>query len=222
MFIHIIQFGNQIGPNGTISGRRLDQFLSNPTLHDIRQIRANVYINTLEIEGPLNVRGVLDGVNLDDVLKDVVYKHETASQITSFKKFKSLQAPNLEVTMNVVNGIPFTSFLTTDTEQTFHVNKLYGNVTFNRLKLDGLFNFVNITELDMNAIKLFGEQFTDAELVFEDGDYLNIDASQIQALGTINNIDVRFFHYLSFSASGNVVQLLEKNLIAKLNHSIQL
>lgn len=185
--------------------------MSNPTLRDTRQIRATVYINTLEIEGPLNVRGVMDGVYLDDVLSDVMYKHEPASQITSFKTFKTLQTPNLEVTMNVVNGIPFTSFLTADTEQTFHVNKLYGNVTFERLKLDGLFNFVNITELDMNAIKLFGEQFTDAELIFEAGDYLNIDASQIQPLATINNIDVSFFFLRMF------VQLLKIRLTFCLN-----
>lgn len=188
----------QIGPNGTISGRRLDEFLANPTLRDTRQIRATVYVDTLEIEGPLYVRGLFDGVNLDDVLSDVVYKHEPTPQITSFKRFKSLQAPNVAITMNVINGIPFASFLTADTEQTFHVSKLYGNVTFERLKLDGLFNFINVTELDMNAIKLFGEQFTDADLVFEDGDYVNIDASQIQALDSINNVNVgsgiRIFH----------------------------
>lgn len=174
----------------------------------------------------------MDGIDLDEVLGDVVYKHDSTSQITSFKKFKALQAPNIEVTMNVINGITFTSFLTVDTEQTFHASKLFANVTFERLILDGLFNFVNITELDMNAIKLFGEQFTDAELVFADGDYLNIDATEIQALNTINKVDVSFlfiriflFNYFRPSFFWNyflkLIQLLGVKIVKiKINSSI--
>lgn len=169
----------------------MDEFLANPTLYDTRQIRASLYIDTLEIEGPLYVRGVMDDMYVDDVLSDVVYKHETSiPQIASFKRFKSLRAPNIDISMNAVSGIPFSSFLTKDTEQTFHVNKLNGNFTFRHLKLDGLFNFLNATELDMNAIKLFGDQYTDVDLIFEDGDYVSINAGQLRVLETLNNVDV--------------------------------
>lgn len=181
---------SKIGPNATISGRHLDEFLSNPTLRETNQIRANCYINSLEINGPVFVTGTINDIFLDDVLSDIVYKHEPSPQINSFKTFASLQAPNIELTSNVVNGIPFSSFVTKDTEQTFHVNKLNANVQFDRVNLGGLINFINITELDMNSIKLFGEQYTNAELIFKDGDYLNIDAEQIEVLDKINNISV--------------------------------
>lgn len=145
-----------MGPNATISGRRLDEFLSNPTLQETHQISSTVYIDTLIIDGPLYVRKMINDIFLDDILSDIVYKHETNPQITSFKKFGSVQAQNIHLTTNTINGTPFSQFVTTDTVQTFNVSKLRGNVYFQRLKLDGLFNFINVTEVDMNSLKLFG------------------------------------------------------------------
>lgn len=180
----------KLAPDAKVSGRRLDEFLANPTLQETRQIRSTVYFDTLEIDGPLYVRNTMDDVVLDDMLGDVVYKHEPDPQINSFKRFESIQAPNIHLTSNIINGIPFSSFVTTNTEQTFDVSKLRGNFYFQKLKLDGLFNFINVTELDLNSLKLLGEQFTDAEFVFADGDYLNIDANKLQVLETINGIGV--------------------------------
>lgn len=179
-----------MAPNATISGRRLDEFLSNPTLTETRQIHSTVYIDTLEIDGPLYVRNLMDNIFLDNVLGDVVYKHEPTPQVNSFKRFESIQAPNIQLTTDLINGIPFSSFVTSDTEQTFDVSKLHGNFYFQKLKLDGLFNFINVTELDLSSLKLLGEQFTDAEFEFADGDYINIDAIQLEVLQTMNGIDV--------------------------------
>lgn len=182
----------QIGAHGTISGRHLDEFLSNPTLYETNQIRANVIFNTLEIEQSLYVQNTIDGVHLDDLLSDVVYKHEPSPKINSFKKFQSVKAPNIKLTSKFINDQPLSSFMTRDTEQTFHVNKLVANVFFQHLHLDGLFDFMNVTDLDMNSIKLFGDQYTDAELIFQDGDYLHIDAKRLDVLDTINNVDVSY------------------------------
>lgn len=182
----------QIGAHGTISGRHLDEFLSNPTLYETNQIRANVIFNTLEIEQSLYVQNTIDDVHLDDVLRDIVYKHESSPKINSFKKFQSIQAPNIKLTSKFINDHPLSSFMTRDTEQTFHADKLQANVSFQHLHLDGLFDFMNVTDLDMNSIKLFGDQYTDAELIFKDGDYLHIDAKRLDVLDTINNVDVSF------------------------------
>lgn len=179
-----------MGPNATISGRRLDEFLSNPTLQETSQISSTVYIDTLEIEGPLYIRNTMDNIFLDDILSDVVYKHEPKPQINSLKRFGSVQAANIQLTTDLINAIPFSLYLTADTEQTFSVSRLRGNIYFQRLKLDGLFNFINVTEVDMNSVKLFGDQYTDAELIFDDGDYLSIDAAQLDVLNTINEISV--------------------------------
>ncbi|XP_055310866.1 uncharacterized protein LOC129573788 isoform X2 [Sitodiplosis mosellana] len=196
----------EMAPNATISGRRLDEFLSNPTLNETRQIRSTVYFDTLEIEGPLYVQNTMDSVFVDDVLADVVYKHETAPQINSFKRFDTVQAPNIQLTANLINDIPFSSFVTNDTEQTFDVSELHGNFYFQKLKLDGLFNFINVTELDLNSLKLFGEQYTDAEFEFADGDYVKIDANQLEVLETVNGIDVHDFISIDedFELTGNV------------------
>lgn len=171
----------------------MDEFLSNPTLRDTTKIKSSMFFNTLEVDGPIYVTGTIDDIALDDVLSDIVYKHEPTPVITSFKQFASVQAPNIQLTSGLINDIPFSSFVTKDTEQTFNVSTLPANVTFERLNLDGLFDSINITELDMNSIKLFGDQYTNAELVFQDGDYLNIDAGQIDVLETINDIDVCIF-----------------------------
>lgn len=167
--------------------------MSNPTLLETNQIRANVIFNTLEIEQSLYVQNTIDGVHLDDVLSDIVYKHEPNPKINSFKKFQSVQAPNIKLTSKFINDHQLSSFVTRDTEQTFHqYNKLHANVVFQHLHLDGLFNFINVTDLDMNSIKLFGDQYTDAELIFKDGDYLHIDAKRLDVLDTINNVDVSY------------------------------
>ncbi|XP_031625966.1 uncharacterized protein LOC116342472 [Contarinia nasturtii] len=196
----------EMGPNATISGRRLDEFLSNPTLQETRQISATVHIDTLEIEGPIYVRNKINDIFLDEVLSDIVYKHEPNPQITSFKRFGTVQAADIRLTADLINGTPFSQFVTTDTMQTFNVSKLRGNVYFQRLNLDGLFNFINVTEVDMNSLKLFGEQYTDAELVFEDGEFLSIDATQLDVLETVNNIDVHDFIDIDgdFELTGNV------------------
>lgn len=189
----------KIDPNGTISGRHLDEFLSNPTLRDTNQIHANCIFNTLEIEGSLYVQNTIDDIYLDDLLDNVVYKHEPSPKINSFKRFQSIEAPNIQLTTKLINDIPLSSFLTTDTEQTFNVNKIHANVYFQRLHLDGLFDFINVTELDMNAIKLFGDQYTDAELIFQDGDFVHIDTARLDVLETINNIDVSIWQFVFFN-----------------------
>lgn len=180
----------KVGPNATISGRHLDDFLSNPTLLETNKIHANCFINWLEVDGPVSITGTINNFYLDDILSDIVYKHESSPQINSVKKFASVRAPNIILTSDMVNGVKFSSFVTKDTEQTLNMTTLNANVRFEHLNIGGLINGINITEVDMNSIKLFGDQYTNAELIFEDGDYLNIEAGQLEVLDTVNNISV--------------------------------
>lgn len=158
-----------------------------------RQVRANCLFDSLTVVGPIFVQGTLNDVYLDTLLSDVIYKHEPQPKCNSFKKFNSISAPDIKLTSKLVNGIELDSFVSKDTEQTFHASKIHGDVSFNRLKLNGLFDSINVTDLDTNSIKLFGEQFSDAEFIFEDGVPLSIDATQIQITETINNISVSDF-----------------------------
>lgn len=171
----------------------MDEFLANPTINVTRQVRANCLFDSLTVEGPIFVQGTLNDIYLDSLLSDVMYKHEPMPKCNSFKKFRSISAPNIKLSSKLINGIELESFVTKDSEQTFHASKIHGNVFFNRLKLNGLFDSINVTDLDTNSVKLFGEQFTDAEFIFEDGVPLSIDATQLQITETINNISVSDF-----------------------------
>lgn len=186
----LIPIVQQIGPNGTLTGRHLDEFISNPKIWETTEIPVRCSFNQLDIEGPLYVSNLFDDVDVDEVLSDVVYKHEPSPKINSMKRFTSIQAPDIQITSNLVNDIPFSSFVTKDTEQTFNVKTLPANVFFEHLNVDGLFQWVNVTDLDYRAIKLFGDQYTNAELEFEDGDFLNIDADQLVILDQVNGINV--------------------------------
>lgn len=195
LIITLISFYQKVDSQGQISGRHLDEFLANPTINVTRQVRANCLFDSLTVEGPIFVQGTLNDIYLDSLLSDVMYKHEPSPKCNSFKKFHSISAPEIKLSSKLVNGIELESFVTKDSEQTFHASRIQnGDVFFNRLKLDGLFDSINITDLDTNSIKLFGEQFTDAEFIFEDDDVpLSIDAKQIQITETINNISVSDF-----------------------------
>lgn len=191
----------------------MDAFLANPTIRETTQTHANTFINSIDVNGFIYA-STIDNIVVDDILSDVVYKHEPAPKITSFKRFASLESPDIQVTSNLINDIPFSSFVTRDTQQTFNVSNLHANVFFQHLKLDGLFNFVNITDLDMDSIKLVGDQFTNAELVFENGDQFNIEADEIVVLDTVNDINVCNYDYVSVFNFGRKVWAIN-NLTVK-------
>lgn len=168
--------------------------MANPTLLETKYVKANCIVKSIEVEGGVYVQSTLNGHRVDDMLSDVIYKHESETKCASFKTFNSISAPNIELTSKLVNGMLLDDFVTTDSDQTFHVNKLRGNIFFSNLKLGGLFNFINVTELDENTIKLSGEQFTEAELIFEgENGGIAIDANALDILATINDLPVDKF-----------------------------
>lgn len=181
-------------PAAQITGRHLKDFLSNPTLRETKFVTANCFAKSIEVQGSVYIQNTLNNVRVDEVLSDVVYKHEAEPKCTSFKTFSTISAPNIDLTSNLVNGMRVDDFVTIDSDQTFNVNKLHGNVFFNKLNLGGLFNDINVTELDENTIKLSGEQFTETELIFDGppGAFA-IDANVLNIQTTINNLPVNDF-----------------------------
>lgn len=157
-------------------------------------------MKSIEVQGSVYIQGnVIDQrqpieFQVDDVLSDVVYKHEPETTCTSFKTFQSISAPNIELTSNLVDGIQLKDFVTSDTDQTFNVSELHGIFHFVRLSVDGLFNNINVTELDENSVKLLGEQYTGIELVFDEslGSFA-IDANALQITTAINEVPVAEF-----------------------------
>lgn len=172
----------------------MKDFMANPTLLDTNFVTANCIAKSIEVQGGVYIQNTLNGMHVDNVLADVVYKHESETKCTAFKTFSTLSAPNIELTSNLVNGMVLSDFVTIDSDQTFNVNKLNGNVFFSRLNLGGMFNYINVTELDENTIKLSGEQFTEAELIFDvPSEEFAINANALEILMTINNLPVNDF-----------------------------
>lgn len=182
-----------MSPNGTVSGRHLNEFLANPTLRETLNVHSNCIFKSISVEGPVFIKNTLNDQNLDDVLGDVLYKHESKPKCTSFKTFESIEAPNIIIKSTLLNDIPFDSFVTKNTKQTFSASRLIGDVFIDSLQIGGLVDFINVTELDMNAIKLVGEQFTNAELILEGNETVQLNASRIVVHETINGIDVNDF-----------------------------
>lgn len=120
----------------------------------INSIDSSCYVQSIEVEGSVFIQKSLNGVDLDQLLNDVVYKHEPNRKVTSFKTFNDISAPNVILSSKLINGIPLDAFVTSNTEQTFNVKSLHGDFFFHNLLLDGLFNGVNVTELDMNSVNI--------------------------------------------------------------------
>lgn len=136
------------------------------------------------------VANTMQGVNLDAILSDVVYTNETRSHINSIKTFDTLEVDQLQLSAGVINGVSVDDFITLSTEQELSLNRLSGNVIFKELQLDGLFEFINVTELERNAIRLQGDQFTEAELIFEnpEGFGNDLEANNLNVKYTFNGV----------------------------------
>lgn len=151
----------------------------------------------MEVRGSIYIKGKLNKIKLDDILSDVVYTYDPNVEISSRKTFQNVSFNGgLFVTSNLVNGIDLDIFLTKSSEQILNISQITGNVTFDHLMIDGVFNGINITELDLNSIKIFGDQFTEAELIFNnpaEDDLIDIEANEIRIADKYNSFSADDF-----------------------------
>lgn len=164
--------------------------MPNPTLNETNIVQSNCFFKNLEVEGRVTIKNVLNDIPLDPILGDVIYKTDLDPTCVAHKTFEKLQA-NIRLTSNLLNDVDLGDYMTLDTDQAFEVDHLDASVWFSKLKLDGLYDFINVTELDVNAVKTFGDQVTGAELVVEDGSWF--DANVLDVQNSINGIDVEDF-----------------------------
>ncbi|XP_053696761.1 uncharacterized protein LOC128744042 [Sabethes cyaneus] len=187
--LHVME---ELEVHGEIHGKGLDQHLfDNPTLLQAKSIEAACHFGELHIDGPVIVRESLDGENLDDLLADVVYDTDGTVEITGQKHFKSVEFhESVTIKSGMVNDIKLEDFVTRSTEQTFNVSDIKGNISIGRLTLDGLFDGLNVTEIDMNSIKLYGDQYTEATLIFKNpagGARPDIEANELRIEKMLNS-----------------------------------
>lgn len=176
---------------GAIRGKHLDEFLDNPTLLQTTSIKAACHFKQLFVDGPVIVEGNLNGMDVDAVLSDVVYDTEHTVTIEASKRIASAEfRDNVTISSNMVNEFKLDQFVTRSTEQELNVREINGNVFIRELQLDGLFDGLNATALDVSAVKLFGDQYTEASLIFKNREnalYPDVEANELKIMKTLNS-----------------------------------
>ncbi|CAO1413813.1 unnamed protein product [Diamesa serratosioi] len=183
--------------NGTISGKNLDEFLSNPTLEQTNEIAASCSFRELIVDGPITIEESLNGENLELILGDIVYENSEGEDliISAVKTFKNLEVQgNVNIQSGFLNDINLENIMLTDVEQTVNLQgPIIGDIIFENLKVSGLYDGINATELEQNAIRTFGDQFTESELVFVDRSHFHATGSFVRIEKTLNGVPVEAF-----------------------------
>lgn len=183
---HDLHVTEALNITGRIIGPHMDHILSNPSIRQTNYIQSDCQFQQLIVNGPVFIENTLNDIPLNVALQDVVYSNDGRRRIEATKTIRELHVAELQLSSRKINEIPVDAFMTLNTEQLLQLNTLNGNVFFRELHIDGLFDFVNVTELDENSIKLSGDQYTEAELLFEN----EISVENLDVRATINDISL--------------------------------
>lgn len=170
--------------------------MANPNLNQSREIVAACMFSDLIVDGPITIEESLNDMSLSDELSNIVYESEDPVEINSVKTFQNAQfADNLRITSNFLNNINLKNIMMANKEQHVKNNNFKGRIYFGNLNLEGTFNDVNITKLNEDAIKTFGDQFTESELIFEklDPSQPFVTGQKVKIEESLNGIDVSGF-----------------------------
>ncbi|XP_044748261.1 uncharacterized protein LOC123309290 [Coccinella septempunctata] len=176
---------------GKTIGKQLKNLLPNPTLADTFNITASVNFESLEVTGSVIVEN-MDSLNYGRILEDIIYKDEQNQTINSIKEFSEglTIKDNLEITTKSINRIPLDQIVTKDTQQILNLPQLNGNVSIENVNTERMINGVNITKLDQESVKTFGEQFISSFLIFDE----DLVAENLEVKETLNEIPVENFY----------------------------
>lgn len=182
---------NKLEVNGTIAGRQLDDFLPNPTLNDVREIAAAASFNELVVEGEVIIEDTYNGENLEKTLSEVVYESidESDVVIKGPKVFQNLEVlGDIQVASNFINDRSLDDFVMNDRPQAVNIQTFIGQVFFSNLKLTGLFNGINATELERSCVRTYGDQFIETPIVI--GPNHRVEARAIDVKTHLNQVPI--------------------------------
>jgi cytoskeletal protein CcmA (bactofilin family) len=174
---------------GTIAGRQLNEFLPNPTLQEVKEVAAACSFKEVIVEGTVTIEDTLNGQQLETILADVVYETNDDSEvvITAPKTFTDLEVKgDISVISNFINDRSLDNILMTDRDQVATFDRLHGDIFFSNLKLFGLFDGINATELEHNSVRTFGDQFIETPLILSEGH--RVGAGNADVKNTLNGI----------------------------------
>lgn len=193
----------ETNPGSTVKGPHLEEFLANPTLLQTTKVEATCVFRNLIVRGNVIVKGFFNDHDIDQYLSNVVYANEEEGviEVIAIKDFRNVTFLGLvHLETEFLNGKFITKYVTKSSTQVLELSTVQsGNFLFTNLELDGLYDFVNVTEMDINTVKTYGEQFTDSELIFalpEDVDEsltVDVEANQFSVLKLMNGLEVEEF-----------------------------
>lgn len=161
-------------------------------LQQSRTINAAATFNNLQVFGPIKVKNTYNGVDLDQLLENALYIDSPNVVVNSYKNIAlGTFDEGIHIESEIVNDFYIKDVATKSVEQNLALSHLHGDVIFQKLETSGLFDGINITEVTLDSIKLFGDQYTQAELVFEQVFMLSeIEANHFYVEKYLNNIEV--------------------------------
>ncbi|XP_030563127.1 uncharacterized protein LOC115764321 [Drosophila novamexicana] len=145
--------------NGSAQGRQFEEAPLNPTLTDSHHVHAACHFSKLIVNGPLQLRGLLDNSSFDALLGDLVQRPVDAKEELIIPAAKHVQHLVLPVDAHVLDGtlsgIPIEQFVAKHTEQTLHnLSSLAGYVYFHKLQLSGVYDGVQLEQLLAQALRV--------------------------------------------------------------------
>ena len=137
----------------------------------------------------------MNGQDIKAVLSDIVYETGNSEEIviTGPKAFKSLEIQNdASILSNYIDNVEIDSIMTTIGDQQVKLNQLYGNIYFSNLRISGLFDGINATELEMNSVRTFGDQYVQTPIAVSN----HLSASSIDVKHSVNDVLVSDFYFI--------------------------
>lgn len=137
----------------------------------MNEIKSNVIFKRLKVNGTVIVENKINGSNWNDLFKGVMMKTNQPLTVDSLKSFEGLVRVenDLNIRSGFLNNRRVTDFFTIDTEQILTGDTLMGDIGFEELEVDGMFDRVNVTHLNSEVVTLDGDdQNLASDMVFED------------------------------------------------------
>ncbi len=158
-------FGPIIFGQSIISNKKIDVHhlvdgvdLSELNLYSLKlndkMIRSDVRFNRAVTVGVIDLNGIVNGINLDYLYKEAIFKGSPHVEIRGTKLFKThVEFPQLFVER--LNGQNINDFVSTTKNETIYAQKHFATFTsFNTISVKGLIDKVNIDNLFNNSLSL--------------------------------------------------------------------
>ncbi|KAL5277221.1 hypothetical protein ACFFRR_002445 [Megaselia abdita] len=154
IFTSQLEVTEELKLTGTVRGKGLEDFLSNDDLRTTKIIKSKCQFNTLEVNGPITITKLVNGIKLDDIFENIVMKTNSSTPIiiSSSKTFKHVNVEKILIENGEINDIPLMNFVSKSRPQELRLKNFSGFIVTNFLNIDGDFDGINPKEFFESVI----------------------------------------------------------------------